>query len=724
MVGSIDLTNYGQVFNDNELSGLKEKNFFYGKNGTGKSTLCEVINEQLGQEFDVRVFQGFESVIGEDQKLNSIVLGENNKLVQSEIDSMLEIINDNEAQALIKIELLKSLSGSDEVEKNPLLSQYEKSQDDVKRKEDEIGSLHQEGAREITSEFNLGRNYSRRNFGNDIPNSKKLTKDEYGKTLEIYETTEKKKIIERKFPSKNFELYCKSVNEILESKVNVIVIKELKENSIKRDFAEEGLKIHNEGDKCAFCGGEVTAERIVELESVFNTKEVFGLQDRIKKGIAKIEECIDTLSNLDTLNTSDFYTHLDAEKVNSRLLDIKNEQLDFFKECKKQLEKKEKKLFTSMDIFEMKIPVSFTTIQKDLNELFKNHNEFSNDIEKSKNEAKRKLILHHVAEKCEQIGMERLQGELETLKKISTDLKKILSDEIAKIESSKGQIDSEIMKQRRGLKQLQEKIKNPEVIIQKINEKISKSGKKNLKLKYIESGKHYKIINKDGSTRNIQEISTGEKNIIAFLYFIGSLDSPELETGKPKLIVLDDPMSSNDDTMQYLIISEIEKLYGRKKLFKHFILLTHNSHFYLKATFGRRIRRDGKNAYEIDNFVRMINDGNLTSFKFLRNENEDFSTQYGGLWKELKFLYENDKKDFMCNTIRRIIETYVVFNGVSGNRDAESKMLFNTNSHYTEVGDLETDINGYSREDIIELTRNFFKQNNAEVHFNKYWNKL
>lgn len=377
MVGSIDLTNYGQVFNDNELSGLKEKNFFYGKNGTGKSTLCEVINEQLGQEFDVRVFQGFESVIGEDQKLNSIVLGENNKLVQSEIDSMLEIINDNEAQALIKIELLKSLSGSDEVEKNPLLSQYEKSQDDVKRKEDEIGSLHQEGAREITSEFNLGRNYSRRNFGNDIPNSKKLTKDEYGKTLEIYETTEKKKIIERKFPSKNFELYCKSVNEILESKVNVIVIKELKENSIKRDFAEEGLKIHNKGDKCAFCGGEVTAERIVELESVFNTKEVFGLQDRIKKGIAKIEECIDTLSNLDTLNTSDFYTHLDAEKVNSRLLDIKNEQLDFFKECKKQLEKKEKKLFTSMDIFEMKIPVSFTTIQKDLNELFKNHNEFS-----------------------------------------------------------------------------------------------------------------------------------------------------------------------------------------------------------------------------------------------------------------------------------------------------------------------------------------------------------
>ncbi|MBO0430789.1 AAA family ATPase [Enterococcus sp. DIV0660C] len=724
MVDSINLTNYGQVFKDNELSGLKEKNFFYGKNGTGKSTLCQVINEQLGREFDVRVFQGFESVIGEDEKLNSIVLGESNKLVQKEIDSKLEIISENEVQAIKKNELLKSLKGFDEVEKSPFLSQYEKSQDDVRKKEDEIGLLYQKCAGEITSEFNLARNYSRKNFRNDIPNSRKLTEDEYKKSLAIYVTTEKRKIIEREFPSINFESYCKSVNEIIESKVNAIVIKELKENSLKRSFAEEGLKIHNEGDKCAFCGGEVTAERIVELESVFNTKEVFRLQDRIKQGIAKIEECIDILSNIDILNASDFYSHLDTEKVNSRLIDIKKEQMNFLKECKMQLEKKEKELFISMDSFEMRIPLSFTTIQKDLNELIKSHNEFSNDIEKSKSEAKRKLILHRVAEKCEQMGTERLQGELVTLKKTSTDLKKILSDEIEKIESDKRKIESEIIEQRKELKQLQEKIKNPEIIIKNISEKISKSGKKNLELKYIESGKHYKIINKDGSTRNIQEISTGEKNIIAFLYFIGSLDSPELETGKPKIIVLDDPMNSNDDTMQYLIISEIEKLYSRKNLFKHFILLTHNSHFYLKVTFGRRVRRDGKNPYEMDNFVRMINDGNLTSFKYLKHKNEDFTTQYGSLWKELKFLYDNDKKDFMCNTIRRIIETYVVFNGVSGNKDAESKMLFNTNSHYTEIGDLETDINGYSREDIIGLMRKFFKQNNAEVNFNNYWNKL
>ncbi|EPA0804145.1 AAA family ATPase [Enterococcus hirae] len=724
MVDSIDLTNYGQIFRDNELSGLKEKNFFYGKNGTGKSSLCQVINEQLGREFDVRVFQGFESVIDENEKLNSIVLGETNKLVQKEIDSKLEIISENEAQAIEKYELLKSLRGFDEVEKSPFLSQYEKSQNDIKKKENEIGLLHQKCAGEITSEFNLARSYSRKNFKNDILSSKKLTEDEYEKLLAIYETTEKERIIERELPSINFESYCKSVNEIIESKVNLIVIKELKDNSLKREFAEKGLEIHNEGDKCAFCGGEVTAERIVELESVFNTKEVFRLQNRIKQGIAKIDECMDILSNLDSLNSSDFYSHLETEKVNSRLIDIKNEQLKFLEECKKQLEKKEKELFTSMDRFEMNIPLSLTTIQKDLNELIKSHNEFSNDIEKSKSEAKRKLILHRVAEKCEQIGAERLQGELETLNKTNTDLKKILSDEIKKIESDKREIESEITKQRTELKQLQEKIKNPEIIIKKINEKISKSGKKNLELKYIESGKHYKIINKDGSTRNIQEISTGEKNIIAFLYFIGSLDSPELETGKPKIIVLDDPMNSNDDTMQYLIISEIEKLYSRKKLFKHFILLTHNSHFYLKVTFGRRVRRDGKNPYEMDNFVRMINDGNLTSFKFLKHKNEDFTTQYGGLWKELKFLYDNDKKDFMCNTIRRIIETYVVFNGVSGNKDAESKMLFNTNSHYTEIGDLETDINGYSREEIIELMRNFFRQNNADVHFNNYWNKL
>lgn len=64
--------------------------------------------------------------------------------------------------------------------------------------------------------------------------------------------------------------------------------------------------------------------------------------------------------------------------------------------------------------------------------MIKSHNEFSNDIEKSKSEAKRKLILHRVAENVNRWERKDYR-ELATLKKTSTDLKKILSDEIEKL---------------------------------------------------------------------------------------------------------------------------------------------------------------------------------------------------------------------------------------------------------------------------------------------------
>lgn len=717
----VDLSRYSTIFLEPELLELKDKNFFYGKNGTGKSTLCRSIIEQWGEDFDVRIFQGFESVIGEDEKLNAIVLGEENKSIQSQIDQKINLIEQKQKALNDTTVCIRALNG-EEVEKSPFFIQYKKSEEDVTLKEREIGSFHQNAASGLTIKFNLGRTYNRNNFKSDIQNSIKLSEDEYQKYSTISETNKKKQIIEKKYSEINLTLYLKSTNEILQSKVEAVMIsKELQSNSDKRKFAEDGLKIHSGGERCVFCEGEVTEKRIHQLNSFFNSEEVFKLQERVKNGINAIDKSLGCIEEIEPLLQSDFYNHFKITDLNTRLLTLKDEQINFLKECKNQLIKKEKELFNKVETFTIEIPLNFSIIQEDINVMIRQNNEFSNRIEENIEDAKSKMKLHFVASKCEEIGYEKLQGEIKTLATVKKEMKSLLDSEIKKINSKKEELEAVIMDAKKDIKKLHVKIKNPEIIIETINEKISKSGKQNLKLKYIESGKHYQIINKDESTRNIKEISTGEKNIISFLYFIGSLDSPDLDNGKPKIIVLDDPMNSNDDTMQYLIISEIEKLYRRKKLYSHFILLTHNSHFYLKVTHSRRLRRDNKNAYEIDNFVRMVSDGNLTTFKCLSDRKEDFTTQYGSLWKELKFLFENDKKDFMCNTIRRIIETYIVFNGVPGNKNAESKMLFNTNSHYAEVGDLETDTNGYTREQIIELLKQFFQSNNATNHFDTYW---
>lgn len=75
----INLSNE-KLFISNELSLDKKLNFIYGKNGTGKSTLTKILVDDYNSDsLKVCAFQGFGSIIGENNLLNAIVLGEKNK---------------------------------------------------------------------------------------------------------------------------------------------------------------------------------------------------------------------------------------------------------------------------------------------------------------------------------------------------------------------------------------------------------------------------------------------------------------------------------------------------------------------------------------------------------------------------------------------------------------------------------------------------------------------
>ena len=65
-------------FRQNRLENLKSKNFIFGKNGTGKSSIVTCIEEQYSEEYDIRVFQGYERIVAEQGQLNSIALGTEN----------------------------------------------------------------------------------------------------------------------------------------------------------------------------------------------------------------------------------------------------------------------------------------------------------------------------------------------------------------------------------------------------------------------------------------------------------------------------------------------------------------------------------------------------------------------------------------------------------------------------------------------------------------------
>ena len=79
----IDLKD-SELYEKEILSLDKSINIIFGKNGTGKTTLVKLIKEQNNKS-DLRIFQGFESVIGQNQKLNAVILGEENNEVNQKI---------------------------------------------------------------------------------------------------------------------------------------------------------------------------------------------------------------------------------------------------------------------------------------------------------------------------------------------------------------------------------------------------------------------------------------------------------------------------------------------------------------------------------------------------------------------------------------------------------------------------------------------------------------
>lgn len=73
----------------------------------------------------------------------------------------------------------------------------------------------------------------------------------------------------------------------------------------------------------------------------------------------------------------------------------------------------------------------------------------------------------------------------------------------------------------------------------------------------------------------------------------------------------------------------------------------------------------------------------------------------------------------LLNPIRRIIETFTNFNGLRKvdflEKVTGSKKLFDVNSH--SIDDLEAELNGKNKDEIMKMLFNLFKENNFLDHF-------
>ena len=536
--------------------------------------------------------------------------------------------------------------------------------------------------------------------------------------------TEVKTAQEIEFPSINLQNELEKINSILGKKVEEKVrIKRLENNEEKRDFAKKGLHLHKIGEICSFCGNIIKKEEYEKLEKYFLADDVKEFQIKIETTKNSYQQIVEKIKNV-KFDKNNFYPN-NIEKLTQIIEEyeiIKEKIIKVFELFLKKLEKKD--IFKENEKISIdNISLNFNKISEEYDDLVKGNN--SSNLSEEKEKAKTNLRYHFIKLALDEFDEKTKLYELSILKEKKEEYK----TEIENKENEITKINNEIKKLNLEISQLEAQTKNEKKLVENINKKIKHYTSFELVHKEDTEGEGFYSVKclRTNEDRDITQISTGEKNIIALLYFIEKLNEiNEVET-RNKLIIFDDPMNSNDDTMQYLIIEELQKL--MKELFQNnkdnkFILMTHNVHFYINVKYDFDKDDDYKKRR---NFIRLVSDTKKTKINYIKNKDEDFKTNYESLWHETKILFSLSTCDsaILLNPIRRIVETYTKFNGVDKkvflSKIEGAKKFFNVNSHG--IDDLEADLNGKSKENIIEIFKECFEKNNSIEHFNIFWKK-
>lgn len=201
---------------------------------------------------------------------------------------------------------------------------------------------------------------------------------------------------------------------------------------------------------------------------------------------------------------------------------------------------------------------------------------------------------------------------------------------------------------------------------------------------------NYEVIRTD--TGEIAEnLSEGEKNFIAFLYFQQMVFGSETADGdnREKIAVIDDPVSSMDSSALFIVSAQVRKMIeicrnnadNRNPLvpgnfIKQIFILTHNAYFHREVTYAYANRYEYVSFYLIrksDNhsFVRLCDCQNPNCPTERMNVNP-VKNSYAALWEEYK---EVNSGIPLMNVIRRILEYYFLqLCGYEGN-DLRQRIL-------------------------------------------------
>lgn len=650
-----------------EISNCKKINFIFGSNGSGKST----ISGFLSGASDSRYSSCSIDWDSEDHETICVY----NKSFR----------NDNFKQTIPGVFTLGNATIEDINELEKLKVEYAKAlenkrglSESLKKKEEELFELDHQFTEDVwkcvlkTYENDFQKAFEgfrgkKERFRTelerriDAPEGKECSLSElkeradtlYSGDLAKYPPIELdvNELLERANAIKNDPLWDKSI--IGNSDVDIAgLIKKLNNSS----WVNQGVKyLDDASNVCPFCQQEtITNDFRQKIKDFFN--------EEYEKNISKINELkksYETVCNeikttiVDAVSSDDpgflAVSRLNTDDFDSKILFLeKAVDMDL-----SLIEKKEKNPETKIELLGIEEEIGkLIKIVDDANKHIDANNLLA-DNQKKEEEA----LTNDVWFTC----IRRNDSLIKQFKTNKANLTKACNN----IQKSMDGKDKEAKELNKTIVEKGKNITSVQPAVDEINRMLNAYGFNSFSIQKVpENDNFYCIKRSDGSSAE-GTLSEGEETFLTFLYFMQMTKGssyPE-HVSDQKIIVLDDPISSLDSTILYVVGAMVKSLSKDIKNgvgnVKQLFVLTHNVFFHKEASFI-----DGRTKESNDvNYWIVRKDNGASTIQNYEKKNP-ITTSYELLWNELKN-GETTSLITIQNTMRRIIENYF---GIIGSR--------------------------------------------------------
>lgn len=693
--------------NGAEIQNLKKLNFFFGANGTGKSTIARYLynlamaEEEKDFHFSKSKQSGFDST-RETIKVFDADYVSRNFYNNDSLDSVFSLNEKNEA-------IDKEITNK-EADVKRIVSEEKSNEENKKTLDDKLEKKFKDTYEKVFDYRNEFKFASAPDAAIKYGNNKKefykaLSSKQYSnvKTFDElkndYNTifdSNIKEITKKLDNSKITELQDVKIklNELL-NKVIVgkedVPIKQLIDKLNNKNWVEQGQEyVQSSEGKCPFCQQDLTEDFKQQLKLLFDEEYKTSVAE-IKQLKTQYRAIADTfVRNIDSLLQEYDENHIVLNFKTKVETSIENNLAII---DSKLLAPNEKKQLQSITTLQAEVA--------DINKKIKENNDIVSN-KKTRINQYNEDVLCYLAEKA--------KDDISLFNSTKSNIEKQKQECEAKISS----LETERNAKTGELEILRQQTVNTKDAVERINSLLKTAGFDNFYIDEISSENNiskYRILREKTDTNSaFKTLSEGEKNFIAFLYFYQQcLGYAKEESTLKKIIVIDDPVSSMDSQVLFFVNSLIQNLveykYDKtiqtlnnknyKSEFKNenlsqVFILTHNIYFFKEVSFEKR-----KFCKDMSFYIVKKQNGNTQIEWYEKNPIKD---DYTLLWDEIK-KYKDDSTAssiFISNTMRRIIESYLNF--VCDNKDVWSVLSnFDTKSDdYIAVYSLLAEINDSS----------------------------